>query len=83
MDGGVEEIGQAAAMIKVHMGKNDVPHILWAVSETGYLAQRALFWVQGDFRDDLEDADYQRLVDIVVCARAGIHKQKPIVGFDQ
>jgi len=83
MNYGVGEIRQTTAVVKVHMGQHDVPHVLRLVAEARDLAHGGLLRVHGHSRDDLEQACDARLVDVIILPKARIHEYKPLAGLDQ
>jgi hypothetical protein len=52
----VGEVRQAAAVIEVHVGQDDVTNVLRLISEAGDLADRRLLPPKGNNEERLKDA---------------------------
>ena len=79
----VGEIRQPAAVIEVHVGQDDVAHVLRGVAQAGDLAQGRFLRIQGHVRNHLEHAQDRWSAQVIVQAWTCVDQRQPLAGFDQ
>jgi hypothetical protein len=83
VDFGVGEVGQPAAVIEVHVGKDDVPHFFRIVSQPPDPIHSRFVGVKGHDGDDAEKFRHPAWVGVFVQSKSRIHENQPLIGFDQ
>jgi hypothetical protein len=80
---GLRKIWQAAAVVKVHVGQDDVTHIFRLVSQAGDLTCRGLLGLEGHNGDDLKNAQDSRRMNVILLSQPGVHKDETLLRLDQ
>lgn len=79
----VGEIGQASAVVEMHVGQHDVADVLRPAAEFHDLPYGSLCGIEGHDGYGLEDSQDGCLVSIVIQTRPGVHQYQTLAGFDQ
>jgi hypothetical protein len=83
VDRSVGKVGEATAVIEMHVAKNHVTDLLRVEPKTSDLSDSCFLGVHGYLRDGLEHTEDAWWTKIVVKARASIDQDKPLIGADQ
>jgi hypothetical protein len=79
VDLGVREIREAAGMIKVQMGHDDMPDGFGWIAESGDLADGGALRVGVNTKVDLEESNHASRVGVVMESQARIHEHRAFV----
>ena len=83
MHGRGGEVGEAARVVEVEMGRHDVAHVGDAEAESGHLPQRRLGDLEpGPGRGPEQKAEPGRIGD-VVGAEPAVDQDEPVLALDQ
>ena len=75
MHGSRGKVAQPPAVVKVHVRKDDMPDVFWAVPQTSGLADGRLVGVHSDLGDHLEHAEDSGGAKVIVQAGPGVNEQ--------
>jgi len=77
------KIRQAAAMVEVHVRKQDVFDILGLISKPLHLMDRRFVRIERHICDDAKEFCKPGRVSVIAKTKTGIHKSKPLIRFNK
>ena len=83
VDLGVREVGQAAGVVEVQVGEDDVLDGLGGIAQPGYLMTCREGWVALHAEGEAEAAHHARGRRVIVDAEAGVDEDEAVVGLDE
>jgi hypothetical protein len=79
----VREVWQAAGMVKVQMGHDDVPDVFGGAAEASDLADGGALWVIVATEVESEEPNLGRRVGVVMQPEAGVYEHRAAIGIQE